>query len=55
MVQKRNSSYCAGGNVNWIILTSNLTELSEVKDMHDVQFLMPHADKISGAEQIIYS
>lgn len=54
-MQKRNSSYCAGGNVNWIILKSNLIELCEVKDMHDITFLMSHANKISEAEQIIYS
>ena len=36
---KRNSSCCAGGNVNWTaILKSHLSEPREVKDMHNVKF-----------------
>lgn len=54
MMWKRNSSCCAGGNVNWTaILESILSEPSEVKDMHNVAFLMSHANKPSGAKQII--
>lgn len=54
MMWKRNSSCCAGGNVNWTaILESNLSEPSEVKDMHNVAFLMSHANQVSGAKHII--
>lgn len=54
MMWKRNSSCCAGGNVNWTaILESNLSEPSEVKDMHNVAFLMSHAKQVSGAKHII--
>lgn len=35
------------------ILESNLSEPSEVKDIHNVKFLMSHESKISGAEQVI--
>lgn len=54
MMWNRNSSCYAGGNVNWTaILESNLSEASEVTDMHNVTFVMSHANEVSGAKQIV--
>ena len=53
---KRNSSYCAGGNVNGTAnLKSSLSEPSEIKDMYNVNFLISRENKACGAEIIIYS
>ena len=53
---ERNSSYCAGGNVNWTAnLKSSSSEPSEIKHMCNVNFLMSHENKVCGADIIIYS